>query len=217
MAWCKRLWAPVPKALAGLLLLWRVMWVALTCYKVCWEAAFHLLEEACFSLTLWLEGGDEASQGNGPSSPHLRPSDPLWPKQAGTEELEEKVQAVQEPSGAVLGRLAALEAGVQYLSQELRAEKLLWSSRYLDLLREQQDLLVQVQRRDALWLKDVEGQSATGGADGNWPEEPAGSSIQRCRPGLPDWRRRLHARATQSKPHQASWHGGGEAGTATLG
>ncbi|KAH1175245.1 hypothetical protein KIL84_021659 [Mauremys mutica] len=38
-----------------------------------------------------------------------------------------------------------LEAEVKYVSTELRAEKLLWSSRYLELLREQQELHQQFQ------------------------------------------------------------------------
>ncbi|KAM4884842.1 uncharacterized protein FYW23_012552 isoform 1-T1 [Sylvia borin] len=41
---------------------------------------------------------------------------------------------------AVLGRLDALEADVRFLCTELGAEKLLWSSRFLELLREQQSL-----------------------------------------------------------------------------
>lgn len=43
-------------------------------------------------------------------------------------------------SEAVLGRLEALEADVRFLCTELGAEKLLWSSRFLELLREQQSL-----------------------------------------------------------------------------
>lgn len=41
---------------------------------------------------------------------------------------------------AVLERLEALEADVRFLCTELGAEKLLWSSRFLELLREQQSL-----------------------------------------------------------------------------
>lgn len=43
-------------------------------------------------------------------------------------------------SEAVLARLEALEADVRFLCTELGAEKLLWSSRFLELLREQQNL-----------------------------------------------------------------------------
>lgn len=45
-----------------------------------------------------------------------------------------------DASEAVLGRLEALEADVRFLCTELGAEKLLWSSRFLELLREQQGL-----------------------------------------------------------------------------
>lgn len=45
-----------------------------------------------------------------------------------------------DPGEAVLGRLEALEADVQFLCTELGAEKLLWSSRFLELLQEQQGL-----------------------------------------------------------------------------
>lgn len=45
-----------------------------------------------------------------------------------------------EGSEAMLGRLEALEADVRFLCTELGAEKLLWSSRFLELLREQQSL-----------------------------------------------------------------------------
>lgn len=62
----------------------------------------------------------------------------------GAEKLGKMVQMLQESSSAMLGQLVGLEAEVQHISQELRAEKLLWSSRYLELLREQQELLVQV-------------------------------------------------------------------------
>lgn len=45
-----------------------------------------------------------------------------------------------DPGEAVLGRLEALEADVRFLCTELGAEKLLWSSRFLELLQEQQGL-----------------------------------------------------------------------------
>lgn len=50
----------------------------------------------------------------------------------------------QRRGEAMLGRLEALEADVRFLCTELGAEKLLWSSRYLELLREQQSLRQQV-------------------------------------------------------------------------
>lgn len=50
-------------------------------------------------------------------------------------------------SEAVLGRLEALEADVRFLCTELGAEKLLWSSRFLELLREQQSLRQRVSAR----------------------------------------------------------------------
>lgn len=49
-------------------------------------------------------------------------------------------QWCSDTSEAVLGRLEALEADVRFLCTELGAEKLLWSSRFLELLREQQGL-----------------------------------------------------------------------------
>lgn len=51
-------------------------------------------------------------------------------------------------SEAMLQRLEALEADVRFLCTELGAEKLLWSSRFLELLREQQSLH---QRVSPLW------------------------------------------------------------------
>lgn len=45
-----------------------------------------------------------------------------------------------DASEAVLGRLEALESDVRFLCTELGAEKLLWSSRFLELLQEQQGL-----------------------------------------------------------------------------
>lgn len=51
-----------------------------------------------------------------------------------------ELQRLREASEAALGRLEALEADVRFLCTELGAEKLLWSSRFLELLREQQGL-----------------------------------------------------------------------------
>lgn len=52
-----------------------------------------------------------------------------------------------DPGEAVLGRLEALEADVRFLCTELGAEKLLWSSRFLELLQEQQGLRQRVSPR----------------------------------------------------------------------
>lgn len=49
-------------------------------------------------------------------------------------------QRCGDASEAVLERLEALEADVRFLCTELGAEKLLWSSRFLELLQEQQGL-----------------------------------------------------------------------------
>ncbi|KAJ7304468.1 hypothetical protein JRQ81_012032 [Phrynocephalus forsythii] len=83
--------------------------------------------------------------------------------QVDAEQVEEGPAGAGLPRGLrvpLLSRVSKLEAEVQYLSQELRAEKLLWSSRYLELLREQQGLLVQLQGQGQalpLWLQDLEG------------------------------------------------------------
>ncbi|KAL2295986.1 hypothetical protein Nmel_017517 [Mimus melanotis] len=76
------------------------------------------------ALQLRLEGSEEEEDVD---------SDSAWePGQTG--------QWRGNASEAVLGRLEALEADVRFLCTELGAEKLLWSSRFLDLLREQQSL-----------------------------------------------------------------------------
>ncbi|XP_072835726.2 uncharacterized protein LOC110082782 isoform X3 [Pogona vitticeps] len=97
---------------------------------------------------------------------------PLPPGAAGAEE-QEVPNRPASGHGGLLSRLSRLEAEVQYLSQELRAEKLLWSSRYLELLREQQGLLAQLQGQDqTLWLQDLEGQTDAWGP----PDGPRGPS-----------------------------------------
>ncbi|KAM4884844.1 uncharacterized protein FYW23_012552 isoform 3-T3 [Sylvia borin] len=78
---------------------------------------------------------------------------------------------------AVLGRLDALEADVRFLCTELGAEKLLWSSRFLELLREQQSLRQRLQELPWQWnsadspelLGEAEDQSASG-SEGESPE-----------------------------------------------
>ncbi|XP_038016842.1 uncharacterized protein LOC119711128 isoform X2 [Motacilla alba alba] len=101
----------------------------------------------------------------------------------------------QRRSEAMLGRLEALEADVRFLCTELGAEKLLWSSRFLELLREQQSLRQRLQELPWRWdsgdspelLGEAEDQSASGSEgespEGQWmeaPQQPRGS-IQRDR------------------------------------
>lgn len=51
-----------------------------------------------------------------------------------------ELQQLRDANEATVGRLEALEDDVRFLCTELGAEKLLWSSRFLELLREQQEL-----------------------------------------------------------------------------
>ncbi|XP_038016848.1 uncharacterized protein LOC119711128 isoform X8 [Motacilla alba alba] len=110
-------------ALRALRRLWSLAWVLLMCYKSCWDGAFQVTEELGTALQLRLEGSEEEEDVD---------SDSVWePGQTGQ---------WQRRSEAMLGRLEALEADVRFLCTELGAEKLLWSSRFLELLREQQSL-----------------------------------------------------------------------------
>uniref|UniRef100_A0ACB8FQP7 Uncharacterized protein n=1 Tax=Sphaerodactylus townsendi TaxID=933632 RepID=A0ACB8FQP7_9SAUR len=59
-----------------------------------------------------------------------------WLEGIGAEELEEKIWKLQESSSEAMEKLTVLEAEVQLIGQELRVEKLLWNTCYLDLLRE---------------------------------------------------------------------------------
>ncbi|XP_074411956.1 uncharacterized protein LOC141731327 isoform X4 [Zonotrichia albicollis] len=112
-------------ALRGLRRLWSLAWVLLMCYKSCWDGAFQVTEELGTALQLRLEGSEEEEEDVD--------SDSAWqPAQTG--------QWRGQGSEAVLARLEALEADVRFLCTELGAEKLLWSSRFLELLREQQSL-----------------------------------------------------------------------------
>ncbi|XP_027742479.1 uncharacterized protein LOC114058874 [Empidonax traillii] len=118
--------------LRGLWWLWRLMWVLLICYKSCWDSAFRATEELGTSLQLRLEGSEEEEEGeeeNGDSDSLLEPGQPVvqW-------------QEHSDASEAMLERLQGLEADVRFLCTELGAEKLLWSSRFLEVLREQQSL-----------------------------------------------------------------------------
>ncbi|XP_027524479.1 uncharacterized protein LOC113959561 [Corapipo altera] len=111
--------------------------VLLICYKSCWDSAFQVTEELGTSLQLRLEGSEEEEEENGSSDSVLEPGQPVaqW-------------QGHGDASEAVLERLEGLEADVRFLCTELGAEKLLWSSRFLELLREQQSLR---QRVSAPW------------------------------------------------------------------
>ncbi|XP_052667140.1 uncharacterized protein LOC128152655 isoform X5 [Harpia harpyja] len=91
----------------------------------------------------------------------------------GSTSALEPGQAVAERQrcgDAMLERLEALEADVRFLCTELGAEKLLWSSRFLELLREQQGLRQRLQERPRRWdsgdspelLGEAEDQSASG-------------------------------------------------------
>ncbi|XP_060640004.2 uncharacterized protein [Anolis sagrei] len=133
------LWSLVSMAVDSALFLWRIIW-------------------GCSSLSLWLEEAGDVTHGDKTLSSPLE-SPRSW--DTGAERhLEAQVMRLQASSNAALGRLSALESGVRYLSQELRSERLLWSSRYLELLREQQGLAVQLQRQEQrLWPLDLEGLS----------------------------------------------------------
>ncbi|XP_062818975.1 uncharacterized protein LOC134293873 isoform X2 [Anolis carolinensis] len=152
------LWSLVSTAVDSALVFWRTVWAALLFYKLFWEVIFQLVQEGCSSVSSWLEEAGEVTQGDKTlSSPPESPR----PWETGAERhLEAQVMRLQASSNVALGRLSALESGVRYLSQELRAERLLWSSRYLELLREQQGLAVQLQRQEQrLWSSNLEGLS----------------------------------------------------------
>nr|XP_025046019.1 uncharacterized protein LOC112547616 [Pelodiscus sinensis] len=128
-AWCKWLPSLLKMSLSTVQLLWRLVRHALFCHTVFWELTFHLLREVSAALGSWLESCSEACEEGGTHTP-----DPeLQQAGAGPGELH-------HANPVVLDRLVGLEAEVKYVSTELRAEKLLWSSRYLELLREQQAL-----------------------------------------------------------------------------
>ncbi|XP_051626930.1 uncharacterized protein LOC127462394 [Manacus candei] len=140
--------------------------VLLICYKSCWDSAFQVTEELRTSLQLRLEGSEEEEEENGSSDSALEPGQPVaqW-------------QGHGDASEAVLERLEGLEADVRFLCTELGAEKLLWSSRFLELLREQQSLRQRLQELPWQWnrsdspelLGEVEDQSASG-SEGESPE-----------------------------------------------
>ncbi|XP_048182836.1 uncharacterized protein LOC125337316 isoform X3 [Corvus hawaiiensis] len=151
-------------ALRGLRGLWSLTWVLLICYKSCWDGAFQVTEELGTALQLRLEGSEEEEDGDSDSA--------LEPGQTVV-----GLQQHGDASEAMLRRLEALEADVRFLCTELGAEKLLWSSRFLELLREQQSLHQRLQELPWQWnrgdspelLGEAEDQSASG-SEGESPE-----------------------------------------------
>ncbi|XP_041871282.1 uncharacterized protein LOC121658436 isoform X3 [Corvus kubaryi] len=151
-------------ALRGLRGLWSLTWVLLICYKSCWDGAFRVTEELGTALQLRLEGNEEEEDGDSDSA--------LEPGQTVV-----GLQQHGDASEAMLRRLEALEADVRFLCTELGAEKLLWSSRFLELLREQQSLHQRLQELPWQWnrgdspelLREAEDQSASG-SEGESPE-----------------------------------------------
>ncbi|XP_021230948.1 uncharacterized protein LOC110387291 [Numida meleagris] len=113
-------------ALQGLQWLWRLLWYLLICSTSCWDIAFQFAEEL-LSVDHGTEGSEEEEDGTAAAA--------LEPGQTVLE-----LQQLRDANEAALGRLEALEADVRFLCTELGAEKLLWSSRFLELLREQQGL-----------------------------------------------------------------------------
>ncbi|XP_053942660.1 uncharacterized protein LOC128854313 isoform X8 [Cuculus canorus] len=100
---------------------------------------------------------------------------------------------------AVLERLEALEADVRFLCTELGAEKLLWSSRFLELLQEQQSLRQRLQERSWRWdgidspelpreeedESGSEGESPAGCQRMEPPQQPAPCPGSRLGPAAP--------------------------------
>ncbi|XP_069658953.1 uncharacterized protein [Haliaeetus albicilla] len=134
----------------------------LFCYKSCWDGAFQVTEELGMVLRSNLESG---SQGSEEEEEDGGSTSALEPGQAVAER-----QRCGDASEAMLERLEALEADVRFLCTELGAEKLLWSSRFLELLQEQQGLRQRLQERPRWWdsgdspelLGEAEDQSASG-------------------------------------------------------
>ncbi|XP_015504863.1 uncharacterized protein LOC107214212 isoform X2 [Parus major] len=157
--------------------------VLLMCFKSCWDGAFQVTEQLGTALQLRLERSEEEEDVD---------SDSAW--EPGQTVVGQQWHG--DASEAVLRRLEALEADVRFLCTELGAEKLLWSSRFLELLREQQSLRQRLQELPWQWnsgdspelLGEAEDQSASG-SEGESPEgcqwmeaprQPRGS-IQRDR------------------------------------
>ncbi|XP_054079936.1 uncharacterized protein LOC128919016 [Rissa tridactyla] len=187
-------------AFQGLRWLWRLAWYLLICYKSCWDGAFQVTEELGTVLRSRLESGSEGSEEE---------------DRDATSALEPGLAVVEwqrrgDASEAVLGRLEALEADVRFLCTELGAEKLLWSSRFLELLREQQGLRQRLQERPRWWdggdspelLGEAEEQSASGSEE----ESPAGipaAAAQRPR----ERRRQDGSPAAMQRSSPAAIHG----------
>ncbi|XP_064897527.1 uncharacterized protein LOC110364119 isoform X4 [Columba livia] len=168
-AGCWRLLSLSGTVLRGLRGLWRLLWYLLICYKMCWDSAFQVTEELSMALRARLESGSEESEEeeDGGSTSVLEPG------QAG--------QRRGDPGEAVLGRLEALEADVQFLCTELGAEKLLWSSRFLELLQEQQGLRQRLQERPWRWdsgdSPELPGEAEDECASRTEGESPAGGDL----------------------------------------
>ncbi|XP_015504862.1 uncharacterized protein LOC107214212 isoform X1 [Parus major] len=124
---CRWLLSLCGTALRGLRGLWSLTWVLLMCFKSCWDGAFQVTEQLGTALQLRLERSEEEEDVD---------SDSAW--EPGQTVVGQQWHG--DASEAVLRRLEALEADVRFLCTELGAEKLLWSSRFLELLREQQSL-----------------------------------------------------------------------------
>ncbi|XP_050182468.1 uncharacterized protein LOC126645760 isoform X3 [Myiozetetes cayanensis] len=133
------------------------------------QSPLSVLTQLGTSLQLRLEGSEEEEEEeeeeeNGDSDSLLEPGQPVvqW-------------QEHSDASEAMLERLEGLEADVRFLCTELGAEKLLWSSRFLEVLREQQSL----RQREVPWqwnssdspelLGEVEDPTASG-SEGESPE-----------------------------------------------
>ncbi|KAM6235478.1 uncharacterized protein M6G45_013697 [Spheniscus humboldti] len=201
----------------------------LICYKSWWDGAFQVTEELSTTLRLRLESGSEGSEEeDGGSTSALESGQaggyPAWrcgqvgvslvqrPGRAGVVErwreqrcgarAAAEQQRPGDTSEAVLGRLEALEADVRFLCTELGAEKLLWSSRFLELLQEQQGLRQRLQERPWQWDSsdspelpgETEDQSACG-SEGESPDA-AGWSHPGSRPcaQVAFWGQRLRDR-----------------------
>ncbi|KAM6045214.1 uncharacterized protein VSU04_013406 [Chlamydotis macqueenii] len=178
-------------ALRGLRWLWMLAWYLLICYKSCWDGAFQVTEELGAALRLRLESGGEGSEEDGGSALALES------RQAAAE-----WQRRGDAGEAVLARLEALEADVRFLCTELGAEKLLWSSRFLELLQEQQGLRQRLQERSWRWdsgdSPELPGGAENESASGSEGESPAGhrwmESPQQPRSQAEFWGQRLRDR-----------------------
>ncbi|XP_053942664.1 uncharacterized protein LOC128854313 isoform X10 [Cuculus canorus] len=150
--------------LQGLRWLWKLAWFLLICYKSCWDSAFQTTEE--LGTVLWLRL-ENSSEEDGDSNSALESRQAVAEQQRQGDTFE-----------AVLERLEALEADVRFLCTELGAEKLLWSSRFLELLQEQQSLRQRLQERSWRWdgIDSPELPREEEDESGSEGESPAGRS-----------------------------------------